>query len=91
MYSVSEELGRESMSSSKGSVFPRRSRSLEGDCYGKSLPRFFPDRPVMFVSHNLDSISKHDEALELKGGDGDGFLEESKTFSAPSRDLKSTN
>jgi hypothetical protein len=60
--------------------FPGGTGVWRGDCYGKALPKYFPDRPVMFVSHNFDSISKYDEALELKGEIGTDFWKNLKRF-----------
>jgi hypothetical protein len=47
--------------------FPGGAGLWRGDVYGGPLPIYFPERCVMFISHNFDSIEAHDEAQQNKG------------------------
>lgn len=47
--------------------FPGGTGLWRGDMYGGPLPEYFPERSVMFIGHNFDSIAKYDEAIKNKG------------------------
>jgi hypothetical protein len=47
--------------------FPGGAGLWRGAVYGGPLPTYFPERCVMFISHNFDSIEAHDEAQRNKG------------------------
>ena len=47
--------------------FPGGAGLWRGDFYGGPLPPYFPERSVMFIGHNFDSIDAHERAMANKG------------------------
>jgi hypothetical protein len=47
--------------------FPGGTGLWRGDVYAGALPLHFPERPILFIGHNFDSISAHARAKENKG------------------------
>jgi hypothetical protein len=53
--------------------FPGGSGLWRGNVLGGALPEHFPDRPIMFVAHNYDSITAHARG-RTRGGEVDSFF-----------------
>jgi hypothetical protein len=53
--------------------FPGGAGLWRGDQTFGDLPDYFPERPIMFVAHNFDSIRAHDVA-KVKGGEAKSFF-----------------
>lgn len=64
------------------SCFPGGTGIWRGDCYGGRLPLHFPNRPVMFIGHNFDSIEAHARAVRMKGEVNSTFWSNLKDFLA---------
>ncbi|HWW97217.1 MAG TPA: uracil-DNA glycosylase family protein [Edaphobacter sp.] len=48
-------------------MFPGGTGLWRGNSNGGSLPEHFPEKPVMFIGHNFDSINAYDRAIRAKG------------------------
>jgi Uracil DNA glycosylase superfamily len=48
-------------------MFPGGAGLWRGGSNGGPLPEHFPEKPVMFIGHNFDSINAHDKAIRAKG------------------------